>query len=221
MFSFSTDNYHNSFASFFKHFNDNGLFNERQRRITAGLFALGLGEKGIKFISDMSGLDQRTIQSGIAEIKSGQIVREDGRIRAEGAGRPDFLNYQPDLLDKIQEICDKSTYGSPEGDILYKNMSLRGIADELKKEGIQINKDTVGKYLEEIRYSKQQNQKLLQVGEPHPQRDEILDQVFKTKMEFEENNLPCLSIDAKNKINKGNFSNPGQEYLPEQFPRPT
>ena len=210
----------NSVKSFFEHINDSGLFNERQRRICSGLFALNMGENGISYVNAISGIDKRTIQRGITEIKSGQIVRADNRIRENGGGRTPIIEAKPELLGIVQTIIDESTYGSPEGTCSYKNISLRDIADELEEVGHSVSKNTVGKMVEELNYSKQQNQKLLQVGEPHPQRDEILDNLFATKCEYEEQNLPCISIDTKNKVTIGNYKNSGQEYLPIGCPRP-
>ena len=212
-------NLKNSVKVFFEHIKDPGLFNERQIRICSGLFAMYMGENGISYVNEISGIDTHTIKRGITEIKSGQIVREDKRIREIGGGRTPLIEANPELLNVVQEIIDESTYGSPEGKCSYKNLSLNSIVKELEELGYSVTKNTVGKFVEKLDYSKQQNQKLLQVGDPHPQRDEILDNLFATKREYEAKNLPCLSVDTKNKITIGNYKNAGQEYLPARCPR--
>ena len=214
------ENLQNAVEIFFEHVKDSDLLNERQKRICSGIFALSMGESGISYVNLLSGLDTRTIMRGILEIKSGQMVRGDNRIRECGGGRTPMVKKNPELLNEVQEIIKDSTYGSPEGTCSYKNISLQDIADELEERDYSISKNTVGKIVESLNYSKQQNQKLLQVGEPHPQRDEILDNLFATKNEYENNNLPCISIDAKNKVTIGNYKNSGQEYLPVGSPRP-
>ena len=47
------------------------LLDERQRRLLAASIAKGYGHGGIKLVSDASGMDVRTIRSGIREIDSG------------------------------------------------------------------------------------------------------------------------------------------------------
>ena len=196
-----------------------GLFDERQLRILAGIIALWLGEFGIRYCHEILGMAPQTTEKGMIEIKSGNAIRPDGRIRESGGGRKASYEKQPDILDKIKSIVDRSTYGNPEGGKLYKNLSLRDIKDELAKDGIDIGKDAIGKCLEKLGYSRQQNQKLLQVGQPHPQRDEIIAYIYQLTAFCEANGIPCISIDAKNKISVGNYKMEGSEYRPTQEPR--
>ena len=220
MYDVSYQNLENSLNGLLRNINYPGLFDERQRRICCGLLALHMGTNGIPYVSEISDLDQRTIKRGITEIKAGQIVREDGRIREIGGGRQSVTEIHPELLPIVEEILEDATYGSPENELLYKNISLSIITDELNELGYTICKNTVGTIITKLNYSKQQNQKLLLVGEPHPRREEILNYTFSMKNEYETNDLPCISIDAKNKVNIGNYKNPGQEYLKKGCPRP-
>ena len=207
-----------AFKTFFMYANE-GLLNERQLRITAGFFAIGLGEGGMRYAQEITGLDHKTIEKGIFEIKDGNVIRGDGRIREVGGGRKMAYEINIDLLYRISSIVDRATYGNPAGELLYKNISLRDIKDELEKQGINISKDTIGKCLEELGYSRLQNQKMLQVGTPHPNSDEIKNYLYNTKEFYEENNLPCISVDTKNKIAIGNYKRNGSEYLPIGCPR--
>lgn len=47
------------------------LLDGRQRRLLAASIAKGYGHGSIKLVSDASGMDVRTIRSGIREIDSG------------------------------------------------------------------------------------------------------------------------------------------------------
>ena len=47
------------------------LLDERQRRLLAASIAKGYGHGGIKLVSEASGMDVRTIRSGIHEINGG------------------------------------------------------------------------------------------------------------------------------------------------------
>ena len=77
---------------------------------------------------------------------------------------------------------------------------------------INISHTTVGEILGGMGYSKQANQKLLQVGESHPNRNEQFEFIDKKIKEFIEAGEPVISVDTKKKENIGNFKNPGQEY---------
>ena len=58
------------------------LLDERQRRILAASMAKGYGHGGIKIVSGISGMDVRTIRSGIHEIEEGITqVSNNGKLR--------------------------------------------------------------------------------------------------------------------------------------------
>ena len=78
---------------------------------------------------------------------------------------------------------------------------------------------TIGAILESMGYSKQANQKMLQVGEPHPDRNTQFEFINKKAKEFIEAGEPVISVDTKKKENIGNFKNPGQEYRRNKDPR--
>ena len=52
--------------------------------------------------------------------------------------------------------------------------------------------------LNDLGYSLQLNQKMLQVGEPHPDRDEQFRHISETAKAFMSEGLPVISIDCKN-----------------------
>jgi hypothetical protein len=60
--------------------------NEKQRRWFAGLESLKLGYGGDKIVSNITGLDVKTVAKGRNEMIANEIDVE--RIRREGAGRP-------------------------------------------------------------------------------------------------------------------------------------
>lgn len=90
------------------------LLDERQRRLLAASIAKGYGHGGIKLVSDASGMDIRTIRSGIREINSGMSLSSgQDKIRKGGAGRKPVKQLQPGLLDDIEAIVENNTYGDP------------------------------------------------------------------------------------------------------------
>ena len=70
-------------------------------------------------------------------------------------------------------------------------------------------------------YSRQVNQKMIQLGKPHPDRDAQFQFINRKSEEFLSLGLPVISVDCKKKENLGNFKNNGQEYRPKGEPRHT
>jgi hypothetical protein len=84
---------------------------------------------------------------------------------------------------------------------------------------MNVSHETVGKILESMGYSKQANQKMLQIGEPHPDRNAQFEHINATAAEYIKAGDPVISVDTKKKENIGNFKNNGQEYRKNKDPR--
>ena len=61
---------------------------EQQRRWYAAVEANRHGHGGIKLVSQMTGLDEKTIQRGQEELSLNVVTRPEDRVRLPGAGRP-------------------------------------------------------------------------------------------------------------------------------------
>ena len=61
---------------------------EQQRRWFAGLESLRVGHGGIRQLSRITGMDEKTIRRGRAELVNALQHRPMDRIRLPGAGRP-------------------------------------------------------------------------------------------------------------------------------------
>jgi transposase len=185
---------------------------EKQKRLLAASMATAIGRGGIAQVHRVTRLAINTIKAGQREIAEG-TVEDKGKIRKKGGGRKRVETHDSDLHEIIKRIVDSSTYGNPENPLSWTTESLRKIADTLEtKNEIKINYCTVGRILEELGYSKQANQKMLQIGEPHPDRNEQFEFINVTTKLFIQNNEPVISVDTKKKENLGNFKNSGQEY---------
>lgn len=143
------------------------------------------------------------------------------RIRKEGGGRKKISSKIPMLYDKIEEIINQNngTYGDPEKPLRWTTWSLRKIAKELLKYGIEVSQNIVSRALDELGYSKQQNQKMYQVGCQHPDRDAQFVFINETTEEFLAQGEPVISVDTKKKENIGDFKNNGSEYRKKKEPR--
>lgn len=190
------------------------LLDERQRRLLAASIAKGYGHGGIALVSDISGMDVRTIRSGIHEINNGvQPVTDNGKLRKSGAGRKAVKVLEPSLLSDIEAIVENNTFGDPQKVIAWTNLSLRDISSLLsEKYGIEAGKDIVSRALNELGYSKQINQKMIQVGSRHVDRDAQFQYINGKAQEFISSNEPVISTDTKKKELVGNFKNDGAQY---------
>lgn len=199
------------------------LLDEKQKRILYGIASEVLGHGGTAAVHEMAGASRNTITNGIKEADSEITVspnnRDNYRIRKPGAGRKTAQQKNPGLYQKIEEIVKSSTYGSPMKVITWTTLSLRKIAAELAEYGYHVSQNIVSRALEQMGYSKQQNQKNLQVGEPHPDRDAQFRYIDKKASKFLEAGDPVVSVDTKKKELIGNFKNNGKEYRQTKCPR--
>lgn len=185
------------------------ILKENERRLFYGIVAENLGNGGKSFVAEVTGASRNTVSAGIDDIDKPR----DGRIRKEGGGRKKAAEKNAELLERIEDIVRESTYGNPMNPLTWTTLSLRDISEALeKKHRIKISHTTVGTILEMLGYSRQKNQKMLQVGKEHPDRDRQFRHINDTAKEFLDNGLPVISVDTKKKELLGGFSNPGSEY---------
>lgn len=202
------------------------FLNEKQKRLFLGIIASELGHGGITFVNSVSGTARQTIINGASEAgaevhqTSGAEIPKNERIRKPGAGRKPLTDKYPDLHEKIQSLIDRDTYGNPENPLVWTTWSVRKIAEELLScFGYNIHFTSVGKELDAMGYSRQQNQKMCQIGDQHPDRDAQFRYINDTSESYLEAGDPVISIDTKKKENIGNFKNNGSEYRPKGDPR--
>jgi transposase len=188
------------------------ILDENQKRMYLAAEAESLGRGGISQISEVLGVSRNTIAAGIKEL-SGAVERAPaGRIRKEGGGRKSIEQTQPGIMEALESLVSESSYGNPESPLRWTTKSLRNLSDALLAKGFSISFSKVRQMLNDLGYSLQLNQKMLQVGEPHPDRDEQFRHISETAAAFLSEGLPVISIDCKKKELVGNFRNQGAEY---------
>lgn len=193
------------------------LLDEKQKRIFLALEANAVGRGGVKLMHEISGVSQTTIIRGKKELEERKAENND-RIRKPGGGRKKITEKYGDIKDEIEKIVADNTYGNPENPLTWTTKSLRNLKECLEEMGYEIKHDTVGKILKELGYSLQQNQKMQQLGEPHPDRDEQFRFINKKCGDFILQNQPVISVDTKKKELIGNFVNGGAEYSKKKNP---
>jgi hypothetical protein len=142
------------------------------------------------------------------------------RVRKVGGGRKYVEDNIPNIQECVRKIVDGATYGNPEKVLSWTTESLRKIQTKLReKYKIEISFKTVATILDDLGYSKQANQKMLQVGKAHPDRNAQFEFINNKAKEFIDANEPVISVDTKKKENIGNFKNNGTEYRRNKDPR--
>jgi hypothetical protein len=186
------------------------LLNEKQKRIYLAKESEGLGHGGLKAVHELTGVSKTTI------IKAKKELVEDtyghNRIRKTGAGRKQITQKYPNIYDAIEKIIDNDTLGDPERYILWTTKSLRNIQKTLTQKGFDISHATLGNLLKDMEYSLQLNQKMLQKGEAHPDRNGQFEFINQKCSVFINTMQPVISVDTKKKELIGNFKNHGSEY---------
>jgi transposase len=192
------------------------LLDEKQRRIYLATEVKSLGYGGLKAIHELTGVSMTTIIRGKKELQEGSI--EQTRVRKSGGGRKTIVQKYSSIQKEIEKIIESSTLGSPEKILLWTTKSLRNIEKILQDKGYEVSHDTIGNLLRDMGYSLQQNQKMLKVGQVHPDRNAQFEYINKKCGEFIHQGQPVISVDTKKKEKIGNFRNNGMEYSQKKNP---
>lgn len=187
---------------------------EKPRRLVAGAAALSIGRGGIAAVARMGGISRPTIYSGIKDIEERDLAKETPgkkRQRRAGGGRKNIENLDPELPKILDELIKPYEHGDPESPLRWSSKSLRRLSEELKNRSHNVSHVTVGRILEGLGYRLQSNKKLHETGSS-PDRDAQFEHINNTTREFNEDEQPVISVDAKKKELVGNFKNNGREY---------
>ena len=187
------------------------LLNEKQKRLYLAAEANSMGRGGLKEIHALTGMSKTTIIRGQKELKEGFSYDKD-RVRNKGGGRKPITSKHENIAEEIEKIVEDNTAGNPENVVLWTTKSLRNIQNLLKERDITVSHNTIRTLLKAMDYNLQQNQKMLQVGTPHLDRDAQFKYINKKCGQFINQGQPVISVDTKKKESIGNFKNNGAVY---------
>lgn len=191
------------------------LLDEKQRRLVVAAEAQALGYGGIKILSNVTGMDCKTIRRGVEELKKRK--NQIGRTRIKGGGRKKLSDQVPKIKKLIEDLIEPDTRGDPESPLRWTCKSVRNIADFLQEKGYSISYKTVSSILHDLEYSLQGNKKTKE-GKNHPDRDSQFKHINKTVKKFLLMKSPVISVDTKKKELVGNYKNAGKEWKPKYSP---
>ena len=190
---------------------------ERGRRRWAATEAASLGRGGIAAVAEATGLSDRTVGSGIKELREGRSTGPEPQ-RKPGAGRKLLEEKQPEILGALEALIEPTERGDPQSPLRWTCKSLTHLATELNQQGYQVGRTKVAEMLHQLGYSLQANRKTRE-GKDHPDRDAQFEYINRRVKAFRRGGRPAISVDAKKKENLGNKANVGQEYRPKGSPK--
>lgn len=195
---------------------------ERGVRYWAAAEARSLGHGGIKIAAQATGLCTDTVSRGIREIQNAETRKEFSKLpphasRHKGGGRKKLTNKNPALLADLNGLIDPVTRGHPESSLRWTSKSTAKLAAELRAMGHVISERTVATLLKDLDYSLQGMRKTKEGGK-HPERNAQFEHIASLVSEFQAQDQPVISIDAKKKELVGDFANKGREWQPKGHP---
>ena len=191
------------------------FLNERQWRLLLGAEAESIGRGGIALVARLSGAARSTVQIGVAEIRAG--VEADGRVRAQGGGRPAVEGAQPGIADALRDLVSPETRGDPESPLLWTTKTLRLLSQGLVGMGFVASQRTVSRLLKAAGYRLQAVFKTKE-GASHPDRDAQFRYINALVQDFLGSAEPAVSVDTKKKELVGEYANNGREWQRKSEP---
>ncbi len=187
---------------------------ENDKRSFATLQAKLLGYGGKKYISELLGINLKTIYRAIKEIDAKMSGVE--RIRKQGAGRKSYIETIPNIDNMFLSVLKEHTAGNPMDEkLVWTNLKQEEISLLIyKKYNINISRTVIRQLLDRHNYKRRKPQKYLPLKTVE-NRDAQFKNINKFKQEYIKNKSPILSIDTKKKEMIGNFYRDGQLYCTE------
>ena len=197
------------------------IMDERMRRHWAASEAQAIGWGGISAVAQATGIAQKTIKAGRAELQAARsapgAAPDPERMRRAGGGRKRLTEIDSKLQRDLQKLLAASTRGDPQSPLKWTSKSSRHLAAELAQQGHQVSYRTVANLLHELDYSLQANRKTKE-GTNHPDRDEQFEHINQKVLAFQQRGQPVISVDTKKKELIGDFKQQGREWHPQGSP---
>jgi len=189
---------------------------ERGRRRWAATEAIAIGRGGIVAVATATGLSDRTVKNGIAELQN-KTPLPSGRQRHPGGGRKPLECHQAKLVLAVEALVEPTQRGDPQSPLRWTCKSLTNLQTELNSQGFQVGRTKISEILRSLGYSLQGNRKTRE-GKNHPDRDAQFKHIAARVKAYRHGGRPAISVDTKKKEVLGNKANVGREYRPKGEP---
>ena len=127
-------------------------------------------------------------------------------------------------MERIEVLMQYETAGDPINGLKWTRRTTEKLAVELKKLGIQVCPNTVGKLLKNIGFSLRVNHKKIASGgkkltvQDKQDRNSQFEYIAKLREAKTKKGIPIISVDSKKKEKIGNFKNQGTTWQRESIP---
>lgn len=189
---------------------------EKTKRLYNAAESKVLGHGGIAIVSKATGVSRTTISTGLKELRTSENIDTE-RIRKKGGGRKKATHKFPEIKIELAKLIEPALRGEPDSPLMWTSKSLRKLSSELKSIGLNVSHNLIGEILNEEGFSLQANRKTDE-GKSHPDRNAQFEHIHLKVKEFQSQNQPVISVDAKKKELVGNFKNIGKELCRKKEP---
>jgi Rhodopirellula transposase DDE domain len=182
---------------------------ENDRRRYAAVEAAKLGHGGIEYISQVLGVDPKTILQGQRDLED---LPEDpaSRVRNPGGGRKRKIDEDPKIDKDFRKVLVEHTAGSPtEESLIWTNLTKTEIVDLMQDCGNYISVHIVDQLLDRHDYHERKALRMEPLSR-HPDRNTQFETIAQLKREYLDSADPMLSIDLKSRELLGNFFRTGK-----------
>ena len=174
------------------------------------------GHGGIGIVAKATGASRTTISTGLKELRNIKNI-DKTRVRKPGGGRKKAICKMPKIKTELARLIEPALRGEPDSPLLWTSKSLRKLSSEFRSMGLDVSHKLVGELLNEEGFSLQANRKTYE-GKNHPDRNLQFEHIHKKVLEYQQQNQPVISVDAKKKELIGNFKNVGKELCRKKEP---
>ena len=187
---------------------------EHDRRRYAAVEAAKLGHGGIAYISQVLGIDPKTIRQGqrdLADLPEGPA----SRVREPGGGRKRKIEEDPQIDEDFRRVLVEHTAGSPtEESLIWTNLTKTEIVDLMQDCGSYVSVHIVDQLLDRHDYHERKALRMEPLSR-HPDRNTQFETIARLRREYLDSANPILSIDLKSRERLGNFFRTGTLFTRE------
>jgi hypothetical protein len=181
---------------------------ENDRRRYAAVEAAKLGHGGIEYISQVLGVDPKTIRQGQRDLDD--LPKEPAsRVRNPGGGRKRKIDDDPKIDEDFRKVLVEHTAGSPtEESLIWTDLTKTEIVDLMQNCGSYVSVHIVDQLLDRHAYHERKALRMEPLSR-HPDRNAQFETIARLKREYLDSADPILSMDLKSRELLGNFFRDG------------
>ena len=181
---------------------------ENDRRRYAAVEAAKLGHGGIEYISQVLGVDPKTIRQGQRDLDD--LPDEPAsRVRNPGGGRKRKIADDPKIDEDFRKVLVEHTAGSPtEESLIWTDLTKTEIVDLMRNRGSSVSVHIVDQLLDRHAYHERKALRMEPLSR-HPDRNAQFETIARLKRAYLDSADPILSMDLKSRELLGNFFRDG------------